>query len=120
PYKGKILFVDFCATSCGPCVAMIQRMKDTREKYKDHPDFDFIFITDDRSSPEKRYDNFVEEQALDKTYRIALEDFYYLRELFKFNGIPRYIVIDKEGKILDDDFEMYKFESELEKVLAQN
>ena len=58
-YKGKILFVDFWATTCGPCVHSIKNMKEIREKYIDNPDFEFVFITDDRvlqnsgSDPEK-------------------------------------------------------------------
>lgn len=115
PFKGKVLFIDFWATSCGPCVGGIKSMKATREKYKDNPNFEFIFITDERSSPKATYDTFVAEQGLKNTYRISKDDFYYLRELFKFNGIPRYVLIDANGKVIDDDFSMYNFKTELEK-----
>ncbi len=57
PFKGKILFVDFWATSCGPCVGSIKRMKDTRKKYEGNKDFDFIFITDERGSPKVNMTN---------------------------------------------------------------
>lgn len=119
PYKGKILFVDFWATSCGPCISGIKQMKETREKYKDNPDFDFIFITEDGASPEGKYNEFVQDQDLSNTYRISKDDYNYLRQLFKFNGIPRYVVIDKDGKVMDDNFSMYSFEHELPKILAK-
>jgi thiol-disulfide isomerase/thioredoxin len=120
PFKGKILFIDFWATTCGPCVAEIKRMKATREKYKDNPDFEFIFITDEGSSPLETYKNMVVEQELKNTFRINKNDFFYLRQLFKFNGIPHYAAIDKNGKVISDDFKMYNFEFELSKILSNN
>jgi len=117
PFKGKVLFIDFWATTCGPCVAGIKQMKATREKYAANTDFDFIFITDQKSSPEKDYNDFVKEQEMRNTYRISTDDFNVLRQLFKFNGIPHYVAIDSKGDMLKDEFEMWNFETELGKIL---
>ena len=117
PFKGKILFVDFWATTCGPCVGNIKHMKPTRERYKDNPDFEFIFITEKRASPQQDYTKFVEEQALKNTFYVSTDDFNHLRELFKFNGIPRYVAMDIEGKVLNPDFPMDNFETELVKIM---
>ena len=117
PFKGKVLFIDFWATTCGPCMAGIKQMKDTRTKYAANSDFDFIFITDQKSSPEKDYNDFVKEQEMRNTYRISTDDFNMLRQLFKFNGIPRYVAIDSKGDVLNDKFEMWNFETELGKIL---
>ncbi|WP_430932862.1 TlpA family protein disulfide reductase [Saccharicrinis sp. 156] len=117
PHKGKILFVDFWATSCGPCVGGIKRMKETRKEYENSKEIDFVFITDEQSSPEKNYNEFIKDQELRNTYRISGNDYLYLRQLFKFNGIPRYVVIDKEGKVMDDNFRMYNFKTELDHIM---
>ena len=117
PHKGKILFIDFWATSCGPCIGGIKRMKEIRKKHEGNKDFEFVFITDERSSPIGRYNDFVKKQELKNIYRLPLDDYNYLRELFKFNGIPRYVVIDKKGDVLNDNFPMYNFSSELKKIL---
>lgn len=119
-YKGKIIFVDFWATSCAPCVGGIKRMKETRAEYEGNKDFDFVFITDERQSPKNKYSTFIKEQELKNTYRIPTDDYNYLRQLFKFNGIPKYVVIDKKGDVLNDSFEMYNFKSELAGILAEN
>jgi thiol-disulfide isomerase/thioredoxin len=118
-YKGKILFVDFWGIFCGPCVASIKHNKLVRESYKNSKEIEFIFLTSFEESPEDRYKEFIKDQELIHTYRLPSDDFRYLRELFKFNGIPRYIVISKEGQVLNDNFEMHNFENELKKLLVQ-
>lgn len=113
PFKGKYIFVDFWATTCGPCVGGIKQLKTEREKYKDSPDVAFVFITNDNESPLQAYEKFVAEQELTNVYRLKLDDFVYLRQLFKFNGIPHYVMVDREGRIMDDDFSMHGFEAAL-------
>tara|TARA_R110000796_G_C14550498_1_gene433778 strand:+ start:390 stop:2603 length:2214 start_codon:yes stop_codon:yes gene_type:complete len=119
-YKGKILFIDFWATTCGPCVATIKHMKNIRKKCKGNSDFEFVFITDERQSPEEHYNSFVIEQEMDNIYRVDTNTYNRFRELFKFNGIPRYIVLDQEGNFIDDDFPMHNFEALLPNILKNN
>ncbi|WP_400077491.1 TlpA family protein disulfide reductase [Winogradskyella sp. R77965] len=120
PHKGKILFVDFWATSCAPCIATIKKMKETRATYKNNPDIDFVFITPTNQSPERSYKGFVKNQDLVNTYRIPVDDFNYLRQLFKFNGIPKYVVIAKNGEVIDDDYKMYEFTSTVDEIIKKN
>lgn len=118
-HKGKILFIDFWATTCGPCVATIKQMKETRKKYKDNTDFEFVFITDESQSPTESYDKFVKEQELENIYRLSSDDYNRLRQLFKFNGIPRYIVVDKKGEVVNDKFPMHNFTYLLNGILEK-
>lgn len=114
PYKGKIVFVDFWATSCGPCRSGIKRMEPLREKYQGK-EVAFVFITDEKSSPLEAYNSFMKEVKGYK-YRIPESDYNYLRELFRFNGIPRYVLLDRNGDVLDDNFNRDP-ESTLEQLL---
>lgn len=116
-HKGKFLFVDFWATSCVPCVRNIKDMKAIREKYKDNKDFEFIFITDDGGSPIKSYNEFVEDQHLIHSYRLSTNEIRSLYNLFRINSIPHYVVIDREGKVINDNFKLALSENELDRIL---
>lgn len=118
-HKGKILFIDFWATTCGPCVYTIKQMKETRKEYKENANFEFVFVTDENQSPIESYDKFVKEQELENIYRLSSDDYNRLRQLFKFNGIPRYIVVDKKGEVVNDDFEMHNFNHLLDGILEK-
>lgn len=119
PFKGKYVFVDFWGTFCAPCIHSIKLMKETRKTYVDSEDAVFLFITSDYESPLDSYNKFVNEQELTNTYRISSNDYLYLRQLFKFNGIPRYVLVSREGHILNEKFAMHNFENELKRLLAE-
>ena len=87
-----------------------------RQQYKDHPEFQFIYITSDRESPEKTYNEYVEKNLKGEAcYRIPQADYNYLRQLFRFNGIPHYEWIEKDGTVLRNSPGTYN----LEKYLKQ-
>ena len=118
-YKGKIVFVDFWATTCGPCVGTIKEMKQIRKEYENNPDFEFVFITDEAQSPIESYNILVKEQEMKNIHRIDTDVYNRFRQLFQFNGIPKYVVLNKDGDLIDDDFQMYRFSYELPKILEK-
>ena len=99
-HSGKVLFVDFWATTCAPCRGEIEATADLRKKYKDHPEFQFIYITGQKDSPEKAYKKYVEKNLKGEAcYYVSETEFNYLRQLFQFNAIPHYELVEKDGSI---------------------
>lgn len=109
-YEGKYVLVDFWGIFCGPCIYGIEQSKEIREKFKDDDKIAFVFITSVADSPLDRYNKFVEEQGLEHTYRLSNDDYNYMRQLFKFNGIPHYETVNPEGKIMLKGLNYYNFE----------
>ena len=108
-----MLLIDFWGINCGPCCHAIKNSVKAREKNRNHPDFKMLFISDDSSS-DKRYEDFVMKYLDGETsYRIPESDFHLLRDLFAFSGIPRYVLIGRDGKVLDSNFSFYDMKKAL-------
>ena len=102
-YKGKYLYIDFWATTCGPCVQAIRNSLQMRKELHNNPNVKFIFITGDRQSPKEAYDKFVAQYLADEdVYRVPQIEFDKYRNLFQFNSIPHYEALDREGRVLRD------------------
>lgn len=106
PYKGKYIFIDFWGTTCGPCRAGIEEMAHFRKEMQGNPDFQFLYITGAGTSPsEYDYNEYVAKH-LKGFPSVYLKDaeYLYMRELFHFNGIPHYVMVDRDGKIMDENY----------------
>lgn len=111
PHSGKVLFIDFWGIYCGPCRAGIQATAGLRKKYRNHPEFQFVYITGESDSPEKQYNDYVEKNLKgEASYRISDTEYSYMRQLFQFNGIPHYILVEKDGSISTEDVSTYNLE----------
>lgn len=98
-HTGKVLFIDFWSTTCGACKAGILQTAELRRRYKNHPEFQFIYITDERSS-KASYDSFVAKHLENEaSYQLSVSDYNYLCELFQFNALPHYELVEKDESV---------------------
>uniref|UniRef100_UPI0039A49D41 TlpA family protein disulfide reductase n=1 Tax=Ornithobacterium rhinotracheale TaxID=28251 RepID=UPI0039A49D41 len=100
--KGKPVYVDIWATWCGPCKAEIPSLKNLEEKYGDK--IHFVSLSVDEPNTKEKWIEFVKEKDL-KGIQIMSEndwrnDFVQALEV---KGIPRFVLIDAQGNIVNPD-----------------
>lgn len=114
--KGKYVYVDVWATWCGPCKVEIPHLKELEKEYHDK-DIAFVSISVDDGrgfkgdTKEERFQlskegwrKMIEEKEMggiqlfsDKAWESS-----FVQE-YKINGIPRFILIDPDGNIVNAD-----------------
>lgn len=102
-FKGKIIYIDFWASWCAPCIAEMPKSKELRDKYA-NKDVVFIFISIDNNlkawlnSQNRLISN-------DSTLSFLFADPQNSRilKLVKLNSVPRYLIFDKSGKLTNSN-----------------
>lgn len=98
-FRGKNLYIDVWATWCGPCVGEIPHFQKQYEKYKDCEALEFISISID--SNKKFWENLLNKAGSDwKQFIVENGKESDFCKKYMIDGIPRFILIDKEGKII--------------------
>ena len=103
-YLGKVVYIDIWASWCGPCRKLFPYSKELKEKFNRKQlkkiSFVYISIDNDYSKWKKSLkqlkiegDNFISPSKINK----SVSDF------FQVSSIPRYIIIDKLGNIVDSN-----------------
>ena len=95
-FRGKVLLVDFWATWCGPCRMANKVMTPMKEELKDK-DIVYLYITGE-TSPLKTWENMITD-IHGEHYRVTDDQWKYLGDSFKIEGVPTYLIIDAEGNI---------------------
>lgn len=100
-FKGKILAIDVWATWCVPCMHTLPSFLALREKYKDNDQVAFVTISTD--SKKSAWSAFLKAKNMNGIDLHAGDPAASAFEkAYNISGIPRYILIDKQGRILED------------------
>ena len=101
-FRGKALYIDWWATWCGPCMAEMPHMSKLYEHFKNDDRIELIGVSFD--SDRKKLDKELQENQHPWRQFWCQDAFNAsLAKAYGFSGIPRFIFIDKNGKLIAGD-----------------
>lgn len=100
-YKGSLVYLDFWASWCAPCLAQIPYTKALQKRFSGD-EICFLFVSTDINR--KNWGEKVQEYSdvFDGSYRILDPEATFLKEI-RLSSIPRNLIFDREGHLLDPD-----------------
>ncbi|MDD3108163.1 MAG: TlpA disulfide reductase family protein [Alistipes sp.] len=101
PYAGKVVYVDFWAPWCAPCMEEMPASVTLQQRYKNQ-EVVFLFLCGDAT--ETAWRSTVLTQNITgihlKPSDAQMEAIY---NRFKIEGIPHYLILDRTGKVVVED-----------------
>ena len=100
--KHKVTYVDFWASWCGPCRGEMPASQDLRAAYKDK-DVNFVYISLDENADDWMNANTKFALPAGHSFLIPNASQSSIPAQFALNSIPRYMLIDSAGNVVNDN-----------------
>lgn len=99
---GKVTYIDVWATWCGPCCREIPHLEKVVERFKGNDKIQFISISvdEDLDAWHKKLDNDKPQWA---QYVLSTDEKKAFMSALGIQGIPRFILLDAEGRFIQND-----------------
>jgi thiol-disulfide isomerase/thioredoxin len=120
--KGKVVFLNFWASWCAPCIAEMPGIQDIYEDYKDLNDIAFVMITLDRE-PEKAAKFIAKKDYSFPVYKPDMTE--GIPAMYNAPSIPTTFVLNKNGRVDTKkvgmaNYDSKKFRKYLDKLLEES
>ncbi len=103
--KGKVIVFDFWASWCIPCINEFPYLEKAKTKFA-NKNVVFIGIGLDKEEKEKAWKNRLEQAKISgkNQFRVLEKSQQLISDLYKIGTIPRYLVFDQNGTLINNQF----------------
>ena len=98
-FRGSYVYIDMWATWCNPCRKEIPHLKALEEMMKG-ASIKFVSLSTD--GDRDKWAQFLREEQMSGV-QLYIGPRSSFQKAYKINGIPRFILLDKEGRIISND-----------------
>jgi thiol-disulfide isomerase/thioredoxin len=104
-FKNKLIYIDFWASWCMPCVQEMPYSNTLRNKLANNPNIKFVYLSLDASFSNWESSNKANNLNKQSSYILTKYAVEVLQKKLgiNLNTIPRYIIINKNGIIINKD-----------------
>ena len=100
--SGKTLLIDIWGTWCVPCIEEMPFLEKLQERYAQRDDVHIMSVACDKKR--ERWSAYLKKHPTSwHQYLITLEGDKILNDIYHVIGIPRFIIIGKDGRIITPD-----------------
>ena len=100
---GKFVYIDVWATWCGWCKKEFPYLKDLEHEYH-NKNIQFVSVSVDEAKDRQKWIDMVAKEKLGGIQLLAEGDWKStIIKAYAIDGIPRFILIDPEGNIVEAD-----------------
>lgn len=101
-FKGKVVYMDIWASWCAPCLMQMNKAKELKEHFKNNKDVVFLYVSIDGS--EEKWKNTIQKKNLQGVHLLSRDGKESdITGKYNIQAIPRFILIDKNGNVVDDN-----------------
>ena len=115
--KGQYVLIDFWASWCGPCRRENPNVVRLYKKYKDKGFTIFSVSLDDNAN---NWKSAIESDQLEWPHHVSdlLKWNSVVVQLYKFDGIPHTVLVDKKGTIIGKNLRGQELENKLKEIFG--
>lgn len=101
-HNNQLTYIDFWASWCGPCLAEMPNSEKLKGEYSKQG-INFIYLSVDENPND--WKQAAQDLSLPdaENYLLPKGPYSPIAQQFKINAIPRYMIMDKTGNIINDD-----------------